>query len=242
MASLGKGAARTADGEQPRSLPLGTVLRFLWRRKRVYGSLFFGSSMKAMAGYGSAAWYVEMFYRNYGMSKTEAGIAYGTVALVAGTCGVLAGPWFASLMARRGHSDAYVRTIMITTACATIPAVAAPLAGSPGMTLLLLWPASFLGATYLGVMAASFQPITPNQMRGQTTAIYIFITNILGMAVGTSVLAAFTDFVYRDDSLLHYSLASVNALFYPIATVLFWYCLKPYRQSVAEAGQWDLSR
>ena len=61
----------------------------------------------------------------------------------------------------------------------------------------MLFPATMFGAAYLGVMAASFQPITPNQMRGQTTAIYIFVTNIFGMAVGTSVLAAFPVWEFR---------------------------------------------
>jgi len=108
------------------------------------------------------------------------------------------------------------------------------------LTLLLLVPATGFGAAYLGVMAAAFQPITPNQMRGQTTAIYIFVTNIIGMAVGTSVLAAFTDFLYQDDNALHYSIATANALFYPAAIVMFIYCLKGYRRSVDEIGQWSL--
>jgi MFS family permease len=228
------------SGSEYTSVPLKTVLQFLWHRKRVYLSLFTGSSMLAMAGYGSAAWYPEFLYRNYGLSKSEGGSIYGTIYLVAGTAGVLIGPWLAELLRRRGYTDAYVRIIAFTAACATVPAVAAPLAGSPTPTFVLLVPAVFLGATYLGVMAASFPPITPNQMRGQTTALYIFITNILGMAVGTSVLAAFTDFVFKDDNALHLSLASINAIFYPCAVLLFWYCLPAYRESVEEAGNWKI--
>ena len=83
--------------------------------------------------------------------------------------------------------------------------------------------------------------ITPNQMRGQITAMYIFVTNMLGLAVGASVLAAFTDFVYQDESLLNYSIASINGLFYPAAAVLFLYCMPAYRQADSEAGQWDLA-
>jgi hypothetical protein len=93
---------------------------------------------------------------------------------------------------------------------------------------------------YLGIMAASFQPITPNQMRGQMTAFYIFLTNIFGLAVGTSVMAAFTDFLFKDDSMLLYSIATANALFYPLAIGLFAYGLKAYRASMEEAGNWTL--
>ena len=77
-------------------------------------------------------------------------------------------------------------------------------------------------------------------MRGQMTAVYIFVTNIFGMAVGTSILAAFTDFLFRDDQALKYSIAAANALYYPAAVALFAYCLRGYRRSVDEAGRWQL--
>ncbi len=221
-------------------LPISAVFRFIWQRKRVYLSLFLGSSMMAMAGYGNAAWYPEFLYRNYGLSKSAAGTYYGTVILTAGSLGVMLGAWFANRLKQRGFTDAYVRTIFITALLATAPAVYAPLAGSVQLTLFILWPAVLLGGSYMGVLAVSLVVISPNQIRGQLTAIYIFVTNILGMAVGTSVLAAFTDFVYQGDHLLHYSIATVNVLFYPAAGLLFWYCLPAYRNSVAETGRWQI--
>lgn len=228
----------TEDGKT--EIPVALVARFLWNRKRTYLSLFFGSSCLAMAGYGSAAWYPEMFVRNYGISKTEAGTSFGLVLLIGGVLGVMLGPWIANLLAKRGYTDSYVRAIMYASMIAVFPAVAAPLMPTLDLTLTLLFPATLFGGAYLGVMAASFQPITPNQLRGQTTALYIFVTNILGMAVGTSVNAAFTDFLYQDDGKLHYSIATSNAIFYPAAVILFAYCLKGYRQSVTEIGKWKL--
>lgn len=117
----------------------------------------------------------------------------------------------------------------------------APLAGEARWTLLLLWPAEFFGASYIGVLAVAMVVITPNQMRGQVTAVYISVTNMLGLTVGASALAAFTDFVYRDEGLLHYSIATVNGLLYSIAAVLFWFCLPAYRRAEGESGRWDLS-
>ncbi|MEQ8860080.1 MAG: MFS transporter [Pseudomonadales bacterium] len=235
-----KALASNADGSTSAQLPLATVMRFVWARKRVYLTLFLGSSMMAMAGYGNAAWYPEFLFRNYGLSKSEAGTAYGTIILTAGSLGVMFGALLANRLLNRGYRDAYVRTILLTSVLAIVPSVLAPLAGEVRGTLLMLWPAVLLGGSYLGVMAVAIVVITPNQMRGQITALYIFVTNIFGMAVGTSVLAAFTDFVYQDDGLLHYSIASVNGLFYPAAGALFWYCLAAYRRADAETGRWNL--
>jgi MFS family permease len=232
-----KGMA-TQGSKALEQIPLRQVGAFIWTRRRLYFSLFLGSSMMAMAQYGSAAWYPELFSRNYGFSKTEAGTWFGSIVLVAGSLGILFGAWLASRLSARGYRDAYVRSIFITSLLAIAPAVYAPLTGSATLTLLVLCPATLLAGSYLGVMAVSFVVITPNQMRGQLTAVYIFVTNILGMAVGTSVLAAFTDFLYRDDALLHYSIATSVALFYPAAALLFWYCLPAYRRGVEEAGSW----
>jgi MFS family permease len=232
-----KGVAVTSDGGT--RVTLAATLRFLWRRKRTYLSLFVGSSMLSMAAYGSSAWYPEFFIRTYGVSRAEAGTSYGSLLFVGGLLGIMLGPWVAARLAER-HTDHYVRTILYATMAAAVPAIVAPLAGSKIATLVLLFPAIMFGSVYLGIMAASFQPITPNQMRGLTTALYIFLTNIFGLAVGTSVMAAFTDFLYQDDAMLHYSIASANALFYPIAMILFAYGLKGYRASVAEAGNWRI--
>lgn len=233
-----KDVVATQSGEL--QLPITTVATFLWRRRRTYLSLFLGSSMLAMAGYGSAAWYPEFFVRTYGVSKTVAGSAFGSIILVGGSLGVMLGPWIANWLAARGHTDSYVRAIMYSSMLAVVPAVAAPLMGDFHLTLVLLFPATMFGGAYLGVMAASFQPITPNQMRGQTTAMYIFVTNILGMAVGTSILAAFTDFLYQSDDALNLSIATLNGIMYPAAVALFAYCLPGYRRSHAEIGKWVL--
>lgn len=236
-----KAMAVNQDGTTAAHLPISAVARFIGARWQVYVTLFLGAAMMAMAGYGNAAWYPEFLFRNYGMSKTAAGTAYGTIIITAGSAGVFFGAWLADQFRRRGYTDANVRTILVTSALTIVPAVLAPLAGDAELTLLLLWPAEFLGSSYIGVLAVAMVTITPNQVRGQITALYIFVTNMLGMTVGVSVLAAFTDFVYQDDNMLHYSIASVNALFFPLAAILFWFCLPAYRRAEAEAGQWDLT-
>ena len=219
-------------------LPIRTLVKFLWRRKRVYLSLFLGSACLAMAGYGSAAWYPELLVRNYGMSRGAVGSLYGTLVLTSGLLGIMMGPWIANRFAERNYTDAYVRTMLTTTLLTLVPSVAAPLAGSPARTLTLLWPAMLFSSAYLGVMAAALQPITPNQMRGQFTGLYLFFTSFIGMAFGTSALAALTDFLFQDDGKLDYSIATTQAIFKPLAAILFWYCLSGYRKSAEEAGKW----
>ncbi len=221
-------------------LPVREFVRFIWERRRCYLPLFIGSSMLAMAGYGSSAWYPEFLIRNYGLSRGAAGTSYGTISIITGVVGIMVAPWIANRLAARGYRDAYVRTLLATTLIATPPSVLAPLLGSATLTLLVLIPGMIFSGAYLGVMAAAFQPITPNQMRGQATAFYIFLTSFIGMAFGTSTLAAFTDFLFQDDGKVHYSLATMQAIFKPAGALLFWYCLSAYRKAMEEAGKWEV--
>jgi len=231
----------TGSGQTAEPFPMNVVLRYLWQRKRMYVNLFLGSSMLAMAGYGNAAWYPEFLTRVYGMSKSNIGLYYGTIMMVGGSLGVMGAAWIAQRMVLGGHTDGFVRTVFYAALLAIPFVVGAPLAGSPVFTFLLLGPGMVLSAAYIGVLAASFTLITPNRMRGQTTAIYIFCTSILGMAVGISCVAWFTDYVFKSDELLHYSLATTNAIFYPTAAFLFWRCMPAFRQIVVEAEKgWEV--
>ncbi len=152
---------------------------------------------------------------------------------------MLLAAWCATRLKLRGYRDANVRT-MLGAAILAIPlTVMAPLSGDPEVILVLLWPATLLAGSYLGIMAVSIVEITPNQMRGQVTAVYILATSMIGMALGGSVLAAFTDFLYRDEQLLHYSIATANGLFYPLGALLFWYCLPAYRRAVEDTREWQ---
>jgi MFS family permease len=231
----------TSAGEEAEPFPMGVVLSYLWQRKRMYVNLFLGSSLLAMAGYGNAAWYPEFLTRVYGMSKTDIGLYYGTIMMVGGSIGVMGAAWVSQRMVAHGRTDGFVRTVFYASIIAIPFVVGAPLAGSPSITFLLLCPGMVLSAAYIGVLAASFTLITPNRMRGQATAIYIFSTSILGMALGISCVAWFTDYVFRNDQLLHYSLAATNAIFYPTAAWLFWRCMPAYRRVVEEAQEgWNI--
>ena len=60
------------------------------------------------------------------------------------------------------------------------------------------------------------------------------------MALGTSTLAAFTDFLFHDDGkaalLARHHAGDLQAG----RAILFWYCLSAYRKAMEEAGKWEV--
>jgi hypothetical protein len=90
-----------------------------------------------------------------------------------------------------------------------------------------------------GPQNAALQIITPNQMRGQITALYLFIFNAVGFGAGATVVAFVTDHVFGNESKVGYSMATVGAVLGPIAALLIWAGLKPYAASVLRAREWS---
>ena len=64
-------------------------------------------------------------------------------------------------------------------------------------------------------------------------ALLLFLTNLFGLALGGTVVAFFTDYVYGDDLALSKSIASVSAIMYPLAAILIAWGLRHYRNILA---------
>jgi len=85
----------------------------------------------------------------------------------------------------------------------------------------------------VGLAPAAVNFITPNQLRGQTMAIYIFVVALLSMSLGPTGIALITDYVFKDPQALHYSVAIFTGIFVVLAIVLLWLSLNPYRARAA---------
>jgi MFS family permease len=91
----------------------------------------------------------------------------------------------------------------------------------------------FLGST-AGLPPAILQAITPNEMRGQITAIYLFAVNLIGLAIGPSAVAAMTDFYFEDDLAVGLSLVTVTVIASVIGVVILGLGMGSYIRKLDE--------
>ena len=100
------------------------------------------------------------------------------------------------------------------------------------------WALAFMALTSLFGLAgapaqnAAIQRIAPNEMRGQVTALYLFMFTFFG-AMGSWVIGAVSSYVVGDPELIWQALLIVAAVFMPIATFFMWRAIKPYGEEVA---------
>lgn len=227
-----------AAGSRASDHSLRVALKFFGQRWRMYGSHFFGLSTVGILSYGFYAWIPTMFIRTWNWSVWDIGLAYGCLTLVAGPVAVLAASWLAERLMARGSQDAHMRAALYLNLMGIVGAVLTPLMPTPELAIIMLLPMTVgtVAATAAGI--AALMIVTPNQMRAQASALYYFVINLLGLTAGPTGIALFTDYVFKDDLLIRYSVCSVAVLAGLFSAGILIYNLGQYRKSFAESRSW----
>ena len=234
LARMAEPPRRGVAADAVEQYPLSEVVAYVGGRWQAYTSVILPVSLLAVLGYGTMAWYPEYLVRNHSMERGEAGSLFGMLFILAGSAGTLAGGFSAAPLLRRGYRDANLRLVMWIALMWLLPAVLGPLMSSSTLALVLAAPIVFFLNSYFGVAIAALQAITPNRMRAQVSALMLFMSNLFGLALGPSVVAAITDFVFADDAALGWSLALLPLVVCPLAAALVAWGLGHYRRALDE--------
>ncbi len=204
--------------------------RAIGMRGAVYYPLFAALALSAIESQGLPAWRVPFIARTYGWNEAEIGNLLGPMLLVSMLIGVVVGGIFVTWLGKR-YKDANIRAAAIIFSCATVLAIAAPLMPSAELALLCMAGTTMFGLAGAVPQNAAIQRIAPNEMRGQVTALYLFMFTFFG-ALGSWVIGVVSTVVIGDDQQLWQALLIVAAVFMPVATFFMWRAIRPYRQEV----------
>jgi predicted MFS family arabinose efflux permease len=200
---------------------LGHVMRTLIGKKSFW-LLCCGAACSSMMGYGLFFWLPSFLIRSYGITLIEASLFYGAILLVGGIAGIWLGGALADRFGRAKKS-AYALVPAIAFA-ATVPFfVGGVLSPTLWLTGILLLLPTALGLAWLGPILSAIQHVVPPSMRATASAVFLFVNNLIGIGLGTTLVGAISDglaALYGDDS-LRYAIVCGSA-FYVIAAVLFF--------------------
>lgn len=224
-----------ARGGTHKAAPAMEVARYLAADWRTYGAIIGGMCVKTLMSMGTSQWMPSLFRREFDWSLTQIGLAQGLVILAVGPIGLVAGGKLSEYLHRRGMIDADMRIVLYALMATVVLSVIFPLVGDPALMLALYGCNIFVASLGIGPGTASFQVITPNRMRAQVSALYMFAMNVVGFALGPLVVALFTDYLFEDPQDLKYSLSLCAAILGPIAVLVILQGMKPYARSYARA-------
>lgn len=213
---------------QPKPVPLREVFAFMGENRKIIIGHFGGFLALGTVISAYLVWVPEFLRRSYDFSITQAGVIYGLSLLFLGTAGPYAGGWLAEKLTERGYKDAEMRAAMVG-GIAMIPlSVLTPLMPGEISVVIMLALTTFALSFDQGLAPTILQLIAPNRMRAQLTAVFMFIAVLAGYTIGPAAVAMITDYFFKDEASLNYSLSIVSAILTPIGVLFLWYGVKPY--------------
>jgi MFS family permease len=227
------GAAAGSAAVAGRAIPIRDVVRYLWSNRAVYGPMYGALALQSIPAQGNISWGPAFFIRVHHWTPRHVGLAFGTVTLLVAPPALIIGGLLAERLAKRGHHDANLR-VQLLAICLWIPgAVAMPLMPTATLALTAFGASLFFAMMAPGPQNAALQSVTPNRMRGQATALFLFVFNIVGFGCGPTVIALITDFVFHDDARVGSALALATVVLGPLSAWALASGLKPYGRLIA---------
>jgi MFS family permease len=182
-----------SDGlvDQQKTMSLREVARFLAQSK-AFRFMALGCSLLCFAAYSMTAWNPSFYIRLHGMSSSEIGMALALLVTIPGALGTYFGGVMADRMARKDN-----RWYLWIPGFAAI--IAAPMGlgqfnvPDTALSLALSMGPSFALGVSMGPCFGITQMIVPVRMRASTSAVLLFLINIIGLGLGPFSVGVISD-------------------------------------------------
>jgi MFS family permease len=220
-------------------VPIAHVVSYYKKHSRTLAGHNVGFCLQNFALHAGAAWLPTLLVRTEGWSIAQAGATYGGMMLVLGPIGTAAAGGLADAISRTGRSDGKLLVAIVAAAICGLASLAIACNASPGPILAAIALFSFFGTFSLPLAPGALQEIMPNAMRGQATAVYVGVTNLVAGGLAATAVAVLTDFVFHDRKLLHVSFGVVGAVVCTLAALTLTTTLRAFRATataLAEPG------
>lgn len=220
-------------GHKPKGYPLREVFAFLYQNRAMHGPMLAASLLNSMQSFGTVAWMTAFYERTYGWGPAKAGPILGPTNMAMSLFGLFAGAWLAEQVGKK-RDDANLRVMFLANTLCVPFLIMAPLMPGP-------WLAIGLGALGNGIASmagagynSSLQVATPNAMRGQINALYLFVIAAVGGTLGPLLIGMLTDFVAGREEYLRYVLVAFRLVLAPLDAYLLWIAIRPYGKAVRD--------
>ena len=219
-------------------VPFSEVWAFVKQRRWFFTLVFTAYFCLATQGWSLFSWLVEYYSRNHGWTKTEIGLVYGFIAMFVGiSASVLGGYWAGKLMSKR--PDATLRVVLVGSVILLLTAPPLTLVSDPWVGIALLVPVTFCMAMPPGLIMATLQAVSPNELRGQMVAFYLIAVNFLSYTFAPSLPALISDEYFMSKLALGKSISLLAVINYSVSILTLALCLKHYRRALEAARAWS---
>ena len=223
---------KSDEGNVTDEVSIKETINFIWERKSAYGWLFLSMACSVLIGYAFLSWMPTMYDRTYGIDFGTITMWLGIAFLISGPVGAIGTGWLGDHVFKKYGGSAHIKLFAFTMIILTIAAALVPLMPTYQLATLMFVPQAIMAAGQTALAPLAILNITPNQLRGQVTAIYFFVISMTGYTLGPTSVALLTDYVFKDESLIAYSMAIVSLVVGIIGIFAGFMGVKPYQKYI----------
>jgi MFS family permease len=163
-----------------------------------------------MALYSLTSWTPAFYIRNFSLSPTETGYMLGSIMLIANTLGVFCAGWLNDWFIKKGRQNAPMLAGVIGIIGLILPISLFTQVQNLHISVALLIPAMFFASFPLVISATALQMLAPNQFRARLSAIFLLVSNLIGLGIGTTLVAILTDKYFGNPIMVGSSLSIIG--------------------------------
>jgi MFS family permease len=162
------------------------------RRLRSWRHMAFGAGLHSFAGYGLAGWGPTFLARVHHMGSAEIGTWLGLITGIGGAIGAIVGGVLGDRLGR--HDARWSLWVPAIASTLEVPLLLVfLLAPSRSMALAAALPGILAGAVWLGPIFAATQNLVRPALRAFTSAVTLFIVNLIGLGLGPQAVGVLND-------------------------------------------------
>ncbi|MBU6268433.1 MAG: MFS transporter [Sphingomonadales bacterium] len=205
---------------------------FVGARWPLLALMLLGTSALAVCGYSMTTWVPAYIERHFGWTPVQYGPALSVMNVVSALSLVVNG-WIVDRLYARGMADAHLRFYSWLIVGLLAPVMYMFFAGNVWVFLACYCVAQFITVPFMVYVSTVMALIAPAAARARLLAFFLFVFTAVGQGGGPALVASLTDYVFRDEAKLGYSLAVVVIAAGLIALACFRAALAPLRAAIA---------
>jgi len=212
---------------------IGVAARYVASQRRAYITHSGAAALVVLSVQSLAAWSPTFYVRFFEMTPSEAGIAVGSVILIAGPLGHLTGGWLTDHFQSRGAPSPAAPVMMLGLAAA-IPCVL--LFGTTrdlSLSLIAFGALNFVITMAAPASLAGVQMLTPDRLRGVVTSMFLALTTFVGIGLGPPLIGFLSDHLFASPAALDRSLMLVLTVVAIAGIALAFPSRRPFARAAA---------
>jgi MFS family permease len=158
------------------------------------------------------------------------------MSMLVGAASVIGGGFLVDYLGKR-YFDGHLRSLL-TGLLLIMPGFGLfALMPTPELSIALLVPALIGNGILQASGVTALMAVAPTQMKSQLAALNFFVINLIGAALGPTLIAVLTDRVFADEVMLRYSISIVALIVGGLAIWAVLFGRRAYRDLKVGAAQ-----